>query len=81
MIHVVPAQAGIESSPMQRALIAIGILTVLAGVLWPWLSKLPFGRLPGDIRIEGEHGGFFFPITTCIVVSLVLSLILWLLRR
>lgn len=66
---------------MQRALIAIGILIVLAGVLWPWLSKLPFGRLPGDIRIEGEHGGFFFPITTCIVVSLVLSLILWLLRR
>jgi hypothetical protein len=66
---------------MQRALIVLGLLIALAGVLWPWLSKLPFGRLPGDIHIEGEHGGFFFPITTCIVVSLVLSLVLWLLRR
>ncbi|HEX6632774.1 MAG TPA: DUF2905 domain-containing protein [Usitatibacter sp.] len=66
---------------MQRGLIILGIAIVLAGVLWPWLSKLPFGRLPGDIRIEGEHGGFFFPITTSIIVSLVLSLILWIFRR
>jgi hypothetical protein len=66
---------------MQRGLIILGIAIVLAGVLWPWLSKLPFGRLPGDIRIEGEHGGFFFPITTSIIVSLVLSLILWFFRR
>jgi hypothetical protein len=66
---------------VQRGLIILGIAIVLAGVLWPWLSKLPFGRLPGDIRIEGEHGGFFFPITTSIIVSLVLSLILWIFRR
>ena len=66
---------------MQRGLIILGILFVVAGVAWPWLSKLPLGRLPGDIRIEGEHGGFFFPITTCIVVSIVLSLILWIFRR
>jgi hypothetical protein len=66
---------------MQRGLIILGIAIVLAGVLWPWLSKLPFGRLPGDIRIEGEHGGFFFPITNTIIVSLVLSLILWIFRR
>jgi hypothetical protein len=66
---------------VQRGLIILGIVLVLAGVLWPWLSKLPFGRLPGDIRIEGEHGGFFFPITTSIIVSLVLSLILWIFRR
>ena len=66
---------------MQRALVILGIVLVLAGLAWPWLSKIPFGRLPGDIRIEGEHGGFFFPITTCIVVSIVLSLILWIFRR
>ncbi len=54
---------------------------MLAGLLWPWLSKVPFGRLPGDIRIEGEHGGFFFPVTTCIVISILLSLLLWIFRR
>ena len=66
---------------MQRALVILGIAFVAAGLAWPWLSKIPFGRLPGDIRIEGEHGGFFFPITTCIVVSIVLSLLLWIFRR
>lgn len=66
---------------MQRFLIAIGVILVAAGVLWPWLSKLPLGRLPGDIRIEGEHGGFYFPIVTCLVISVILSLVLWLLRK
>jgi hypothetical protein len=54
---------------------------VAVGVIWPWLSKLGLGRLPGDIRIESESGGFYFPIVTCIVISIVLSLILWLFRR
>jgi Protein of unknown function (DUF2905) len=66
---------------MQRTLIAVGVALLLAGLLWPWLSKLGLGRLPGDIRIETENGVFYFPITTCIVVSLVLSLVLWFLRR
>ncbi len=66
---------------VQRALVILGIVFVAAGLAWPWLSKIPFGRLPGDIRIEGEGGGFWFPITTCIVVSIVLSLILWIFRR
>ena len=66
---------------MQRALIVIGIALVLIGVAWPWMAKLGLGRLPGDIRIEGEHGGFYFPIATCLIVSAVLSLVLWLLRR
>jgi len=51
---------------------------VAAGLLWPVLSRLGLGRLPGDIAISGEHGGFYFPIVTCILVSLVLSLIFWL---
>jgi hypothetical protein len=66
---------------MQRTLIVIGIVVALAGVLWPWISRLPFGRLPGDIRIETAGGGFFFPIVTCVVISVVLSLLLWLFRK
>jgi hypothetical protein len=66
---------------MQRTLIVIGIVVALAGVLWPWISRLPFGRLPGDIRIETAGGGFFFPIVTCVVISVVLSLLLWLIRK
>lgn len=64
-----------------RWLIAIGLALVVLGMLWPWLGKLGFGRLPGDIVIE--RGGFhlYFPIVTCLVVSLVLSLIVWLLNR
>jgi hypothetical protein len=68
-------------SNMQRILIAIGALLLLVGLLWPWLSRLGLGRLPGDIRIETENGVFFFPITTCVVISIVLSLVIWLLRR
>lgn len=66
---------------MQRALIILGIVLVAAGLLWPWLSKLGLGRLPGDIRVEGEGGGFYFPIVTCLVISIALSLLFWIFRR
>ena len=66
---------------MQRVLIALGTLIVLAGLLWPWLSKLPFGRLPGDIVVDKPGFKVFAPFTSMIVLSIVLSLILWLLRR
>jgi hypothetical protein len=66
---------------MQRVLIALGTLIVLAGLLWPWLSKLPFGRLPGDIVVDKPGFKFFAPFTSMIVLSIVLSLILWLFRR
>ncbi|MCO5106761.1 MAG: DUF2905 domain-containing protein [Burkholderiaceae bacterium] len=66
---------------MQRLLIAIGLLLLVAGLLWPWLSKLPFGRLPGDIAIEREGFRFYFPLTTSIVVSLLLSLLVWWWRK
>jgi hypothetical protein len=68
-------------SNMQRILIAIGVVLLLVGLLWPWLSSLGLGRLPGDIRIETENGFFYFPITTCIVISIVLSLVIWFIRR
>lgn len=66
---------------MARWLIILGIVLVLAGVLWPWLTKLGLGRLPGDIAIERENFSVYIPITTSILVSLALSLILWLLNR
>ena len=66
---------------MQKVLIAVGALCLITGLLWPWLAKLGLGRLPGDIRVESESGGFYFPITTCILLSLVVSLVVWLLRR
>ena len=66
---------------MQRILIAIGAAIVLAGLFWPWLTKLGLGRLPGDIRVETENGMFYFPITTCLIISVVVSLVLWFIRR
>jgi hypothetical protein len=66
---------------MQRTLIILGCLLIGAGVAWPWLSRLPFGRLPGDIHIVRDGFTFYFPITTCIVISLLLSLLIWMLRR
>jgi hypothetical protein len=66
---------------MARWLIILGVVLLLAGLLWPWLSRLGLGRLPGDIRIETEGGGFYFPLMTCLIISVVLSLVLWLIRR
>ncbi len=66
---------------MQRLLILLGLSIAAIGMLWPWLGKLPFGRLPGDIMIDRPGLKFFAPFTTMIVLSLVLSLVLWLFRR
>jgi hypothetical protein len=63
---------------MGRFLVIAGIVLVAAGLLWPYLTRLGLGRLPGDIAIRGEHGGFYFPIVSCLLVSLVLSLVFWL---
>ena len=66
---------------MGRWLILVGIAFVVLGLAWPWLAKLGLGRLPGDIRIERDGFAFYLPLTTGLIVSLVVSLILWLLRR
>jgi ribose/xylose/arabinose/galactoside ABC-type transport system permease subunit len=66
---------------VQRTLIVIGLLIVAVGLAWPWLRRLPLGRLPGDIRIIREGSSFHFPIVSCIVISLLVSLVIWLLRR
>ena len=65
---------------MNRALIIIGILIVLVGLFWKQLAGLPFFKLPGDIVIDRPGLKVFFPITTMIVISLVVSLLLWLFR-
>jgi hypothetical protein len=62
---------------MQRLLILIGLILLVVGLAWPWLSKLPLGRLPGDIIVERENFRLYFPITTGLLVSLVLSVLLW----
>jgi Protein of unknown function (DUF2905) len=66
---------------MARWLIILGIVLVVAGLLWPWLTKLGIGRLPGDIVIERDNFRVYIPIATSILISIVLSLILWLLNR
>ncbi len=66
---------------MQRLLLILGGLLVAAGLLWPWLSRLPFGRLPGDLVVERPGFRLFAPFTTMIILSVVVSLLLWLFRR
>jgi hypothetical protein len=66
---------------MQRILIVVGLLLVVAGLAWPWLAKLPFGRLPGDFSVERENFSFYFPLATSIVVSIVISVLIWLFRK
>ena len=66
---------------MSRGLILIGLALVGLGLLWPVIGRLGLGRLPGDIVIKGEHGGFYFPVVTCIVISLLVSFLFWLAGR
>ena len=66
---------------MSRTLIILGVVLVLLGLAWPWLARLGLGRLPGDIVIEREDFRLYIPITTSIIVSVVLSLIFWFMRR
>jgi len=66
---------------MQRLLIILGLLILLVGIAWPWIARLGLGRLPGDINIDRDGWSFHFPIVTSIVVSIVLSVLIWLFRK
>lgn len=66
---------------MSRILIVLGALLVLIGVAWPWVRRLPLFKLPGDIVIDRPGFQFFFPITTMLLVSLVISVLAWIFRR
>ncbi len=69
------------SFEMARFLIQLGLAIVLIGLLWPYLSRLGLGRLPGDIIIRRGDVTFYFPIVTCLLVSVAFSLVLWVLNR
>ena len=66
---------------MKVWLIILGAVLIAVGVAWPLIEKLGLGRLPGDFRIEREGFSFYFPLTTCLIISVVLSLVVWFLRR
>ena len=66
---------------MARTLIILGVVLLAAGLLWPWLQKAGIGRLPGDILIERDGVSLYLPITTSILVSVVISVLLWLIGR
>jgi hypothetical protein len=69
--------------PLGRMLITFGLILVAAGLLVTLAGGLPFklGRLPGDINIQGRNGSFYFPLTTCILLSVLISLVMWIVRR
>lgn len=66
---------------MAKWLVIAGVVLIVLGLAWPLLGKLGLGRLPGDIRIVRDGFTFYFPITTGLIVSAVLSLVLWFLRK
>ena len=66
---------------MQRLLIVLGAGLMIVGLAWPWLRRLPIGRLPGDIVIDQPGFRFYFPFTTMIIISALVTLLLWLFRR
>jgi hypothetical protein len=66
---------------MARFLVVLGVVLLLAGLLWPYLSQIGLGRLPGDIIIERKNMTLYFPLMTCVLVSVVLSLVLWVVNR
>ena len=67
--------------PMNRLLIIFGTILIVAGLTWPWLRRMPLFHLPGDIVIDRPGFKFFFPLTSMLLISAVISLLTWLFRR
>jgi hypothetical protein len=66
---------------VSRFLIVLGLIILAAGLLWPVLTRLGLGRLPGDIVVQRGNFTFYFPLVTCIIISVLLSAVFWLLNR
>jgi hypothetical protein len=66
---------------MARFLIVLGLAILVIGLLWPYLSQIGLGRLPGDIVIERENMTFYFPLMTCLLLSVLFSLVFWVVNR
>ncbi len=83
--HRVEVRAGIRffsyTIRMQRFILIFGILLVVLGLLWPWITKIGLGRLPGDLVVRRENFQFYFPVTTCLLLSGLASLLFWLFRK
>jgi hypothetical protein len=71
----------IDAMDMQRFLIGLGLIVLFAGLAWPWLGRVGLGRLPGDILIQRGGTTFYFPLVTCLLISIVLSGLFWLFNR
>lgn len=70
-----------EMTPIARLLIVLGLTILVIGLLWPYLSRIGFGRLPGDIVIERDNVTLYFPLVTCLLLSLLFSLVYWVASR
>ena len=66
---------------MQKTLIILGLVILVIGLAWPLISSSALGRLPGDIVIQRENFTFYFPLTTMIIISVVISLLIWIFRQ
>lgn len=66
---------------IQRFLIGLGLVILIVGIAWPIFSRIGLGRLPGDILIQRGGTTFYFPLVTCLIISIVLSALFWLLNR
>ena len=69
--------------PIGRVMITLGLVLVAVGLLLTFAGRLPFrlGRLPGDIYVHGKNSSFYFPLATCLILSAIFSLVMWILRR
>jgi hypothetical protein len=70
-----------SSTPVNRLLIIFGTILIVAGLIWPWLRRLPLFHLPGDVIIDRPGFKFFFPLTSMLLISVVISILAWLFRR
>jgi hypothetical protein len=66
---------------MVRFLVVLGLVLLVAGLLWPYLSQIGLGRLPGDIVIQRENVTLYFPLMTCLLLSVLFSLVFWVVNR
>jgi hypothetical protein len=66
---------------MARFLIVLGLVILVASLLWPYLSQIGLGRLPGDLVIERRNVTIYFPLMTCLLLSVLFSLVLWVVNR
>ena len=76
-----PDRLQVGLAALARWLVILGVGVVVLGLLWPWLTRLGLGRLPGDIVVERDNFRLYIPITTALLISVGLSKILWLLNR